>query len=47
MGSCDNTFFVSLKLLPLLQQSEGNTLAATEFIRLVSRGFGIYYSKTI
>ena len=29
------TVFGPLKLLSLLQQSEGNTLAATEFIRLL------------
>ena len=32
---CDNSFLGRLGLLSLLQQSEGNTLAATEFIRLL------------
>ena len=31
--NCDNTFLGRVRLLSLLQQSEGNTLAATEFIR--------------
>ena len=32
---CDNSFLGRPGLLSLLQQSEGNTLAATEFIRLL------------
>ena len=34
-GYCDNRFLGRVRLLSLLQQSEGNTLAATEFIRLL------------
>ena len=34
-SECDKGFLGRLKLLSLLQQSEGNTLAATEFIRLL------------
>ena len=33
--NCDNSFLGRARLLSLLQQSEGNTLAATEFIRLL------------
>ena len=32
---CDNTFLGRLGLLSLLQRSEGNTLAATDFVRLL------------
>ena len=34
-SNCDNSFLGRVRLLSLLQQSEGNTLAATEFIRLL------------
>ena len=35
LHQCDNTFLGHLRLLSLLQQLEGNTIAATEFIRLL------------
>ena len=35
LNDCDNAFLSRPGLLSLLQQSEGNTLAATEFIRLL------------
>ena len=35
LHQCNNMFSGRFKLLSLLQQSEGNTLAETEFIRLL------------